>query len=232
VAVEETIRWLGFALSKINYASDSFQRMYDLAEELIKKGRAYVCHCNEAETRLQRGDEDGSMARYRCRHADHDIEDLDVPFLPKDPKMGTRKLRQTRRIFIAPTSARPTASKDYFGFGPGKTVGLLHMRYPVKAVSFTKDEATGGAVTEIKAVFDREGKKKPKTYIKWEPDGSPAAEVRTYKPLFRSVQPGTAPGGFLNDICPDSESVSPYARVETGFYEERHRAVEGGLWEE
>lgn len=74
MAIEETIRWLGFAPSRITYASDSFQRMYDLAEELIKKDKAYVCHCNETETKLQRGGEDGSGPGYRCEHAHHDVE--------------------------------------------------------------------------------------------------------------------------------------------------------------
>jgi glutaminyl-tRNA synthetase len=64
VAIEETIQWLGFAPSKITYVSDSFQRMYALAEALIKKGKAYVFHCNEAETKLQRGGEDGPTPRY------------------------------------------------------------------------------------------------------------------------------------------------------------------------
>src|SRR5690606_25640223 len=37
VAIEETIRWLGFAPSKITYASGNFQHMYDLAEDLLKR---------------------------------------------------------------------------------------------------------------------------------------------------------------------------------------------------
>lgn len=74
MAIEETIRWLGFSPSRITYASDSFQRMYNLAEELIKKEKAYVCHCNETETKLQRGGEDDSTPRYRCQHAEQDVE--------------------------------------------------------------------------------------------------------------------------------------------------------------
>ena len=46
------IRWLGFTPSEITYASDNFQRMYDLGEELIRRGRAYVYHYNELETKL------------------------------------------------------------------------------------------------------------------------------------------------------------------------------------
>jgi hypothetical protein len=60
------------------------------------------------------------------------------------------------------------------------------MPYPIKAVSFTKVETTG-AVTEIQAVYDKEGKK-PKTYIQWVPEGSPRAEVRIYTALFKSDQ--------------------------------------------
>jgi glutaminyl-tRNA synthetase len=97
------------------------------------------------------------------------------------------------------------------------------MPRPVKAVPFTKDEATG-AVTEIQAAFDRESKKKLKTYIQWVPNGSPAAEVRIYRPLFRSDQPGSAPGGLLKDIRPDSETVWLNTKIETGFDEVRRRA--------
>jgi glutaminyl-tRNA synthetase len=137
--------------------------------------------------------------------------------------MGSHNVKLTRHIFIEHTDFREVDSKGYFRLAPGKTVGLLHMPDPLKAVSFTKDEATG-AVTEIQAVFDRENKKKPKTYIQWVPDGSPAVEVRIYKPLFRSDQPGSPPGGFLNDIYSDSETVWLNVRIETGFDEVRQRA--------
>lgn len=48
--------------------------MYDLAEELIKMERAYVCHCDDVETKKQRGGEDGLSPRYRCDHAKQDVE--------------------------------------------------------------------------------------------------------------------------------------------------------------
>ncbi|KAI0547325.1 glutaminyl-tRNA synthetase [Xylaria curta] len=74
VSIKDTIQWLGFTPAKITYASDNFQRLYDLVEELIKQEKAYVCHCNEAETKMQRGGEDGSKPRYRCEHAKQDIQ--------------------------------------------------------------------------------------------------------------------------------------------------------------
>ncbi|KAK2616247.1 Glutaminyl-tRNA synthetase [Conoideocrella luteorostrata] len=74
IAIKETIRWLGFTPSEITYASDNFQRMYDLAEEMIRKGKAYVCHCNEVETKQQRGGDEGMIPRYRCEHAKQSVD--------------------------------------------------------------------------------------------------------------------------------------------------------------
>jgi len=36
--------------------------------------KAYVCHCSEAEIKMQRGGEDGRSQRYRCAHAAQDVE--------------------------------------------------------------------------------------------------------------------------------------------------------------
>jgi glutaminyl-tRNA synthetase len=153
---------------------------------------------------------------------DVEEQELDIPLSPKDPKMGSRKIRLTKRVYIERSDFREVDSKDYFRLAPGKTVGLLNMPYPIKAVSFTKDETTG-TVREIRAVYDKE-EKKPKTYIHWVPDGSPRAEVRLYTALFKSDQPGSAPGGFLNDVREDSETVWSDAMIETGFHEVRRRA--------
>lgn len=148
--------------------------------------------------------------------------DLDIPFSPKDPQMGSHKVRLTKTVYIDLSDFREVDSKDYFRLAPGKIFGLLQMPYPVKAVSFAKDETTG-AITEVRATFDREGKK-PKTYIQWVPDGSPNAEVRMYAPLFKSDDPKSAPGGFMSDVNPESETVWPNAMIETDFHEVRKRA--------
>ena len=44
-SIEETVRWLGFTPKKITHSSDNFDRLYELAELLIQKDGAYVCHC-------------------------------------------------------------------------------------------------------------------------------------------------------------------------------------------
>lgn len=45
-AIKEMVNWLGFTPYKITYSSDNFDKLYELAEELIKREKAYVCHCN------------------------------------------------------------------------------------------------------------------------------------------------------------------------------------------
>lgn len=51
-SILETVRWLGFEPWKITYSSDYFDQLYELAVVLIKKDKAYICHCT------------GELARY------------------------------------------------------------------------------------------------------------------------------------------------------------------------
>lgn len=61
-SIEKMVEWLGFEPWKITYSSDYFDKLYDLAEELIKIGRGYVCHCTPEEVKAQRGlKEDGTL---------------------------------------------------------------------------------------------------------------------------------------------------------------------------
>jgi glutaminyl-tRNA synthetase len=149
--------------------------------------------------------------------------DLELPFSPKDPKMGSHKVRFTKTVYIDRSDFREVDSKDYFRLAPGKSVGLLNAPFPVKATSFTKDESTG-KIAEIRGVYDREIKK-PKTYIQWvSSEGSRKVEARIHNPLFKSEKPDDAEGGFLNDINPNSEAIFPDAVIESGFDEVKRRA--------
>ena len=46
--------WLGHKPFKVTFASDYFQELYDLACELIRRGKAYVCHSSKADIKEQR----------------------------------------------------------------------------------------------------------------------------------------------------------------------------------
>lgn len=50
-AIEDIVSWLGYTPSRITHSSDYFQQLYEWAVELIKKGRAYVCHQRVEEIR-------------------------------------------------------------------------------------------------------------------------------------------------------------------------------------
>ncbi|MGH9121851.1 MAG: glutamate--tRNA ligase family protein, partial [Acidimicrobiales bacterium] len=55
-AIERDVRWLGYSYGDgALYASDYFQEMYDLAEDLIADGKAYVDDSPDEEVRERRG---------------------------------------------------------------------------------------------------------------------------------------------------------------------------------
>lgn len=54
--IQEDVRWLGFEFGEhLYFASDYFERMYEVARHLIRKGKAYVDSASEEEIREARG---------------------------------------------------------------------------------------------------------------------------------------------------------------------------------
>lgn len=162
---------------------------------------------------------------------DHE-EELENAFGPKDRDMGTHAIPFTKIVYIERDDFREVDSKDFFRMAPGKLVGLLKVPYTITAKSFKKDEATG-LVTEIHASYDKpaEGQtvKKPKAYIHWVGESrkhnSPIrAEIRVFKPLFKSENPESAEPDFMADLTDDSLDVYPNAMVEVGLTDIRRRA--------
>ena len=69
-AIKDDIRWLGFDWGdKLFYASSYFDKMYELAVLLIKKGEAYVCDLSAQEVKEYRGTltNPGENSPYRDR---------------------------------------------------------------------------------------------------------------------------------------------------------------------
>lgn len=54
-SIKDMVSWLGFSPTKITYSSDNFDQLYELAEELIRRNKAYVCHCTAEEMNKARG---------------------------------------------------------------------------------------------------------------------------------------------------------------------------------
>lgn len=50
-SIKDCVEWLGYTPYKTTFSSDYFQELYDFAIDLIKKGKAYVCHQSAKEMR-------------------------------------------------------------------------------------------------------------------------------------------------------------------------------------
>ncbi|KAL7465538.1 hypothetical protein ACHAXS_005859 [Conticribra weissflogii] len=53
-SLRRDLEWLGWKPEKTTYSSDNFQKLYELAVKLIKRGLAYVCDMTKAEMEAQR----------------------------------------------------------------------------------------------------------------------------------------------------------------------------------
>lgn len=76
-AIQEDVRWLGFDWEdRMYFASDYFERLYQYAVELIKKGKAYVDSLSPEEIREYRGTltEAGRESPYRNRSVEENLE--------------------------------------------------------------------------------------------------------------------------------------------------------------
>ena len=93
-SIQEDIKWLGFDWDKLLYASDYFDKMFELAVLLIKKGKAYVCDLSAEEIKATRGNlvEPGVNSPYRDRSVE---ENLKLFYEMKDGKYadGEKVLR-------------------------------------------------------------------------------------------------------------------------------------------
>ena len=74
-AIKRDIEWLGFKWGNIYYASDYFQKLWDLAVELIKRGKAYVDEQTAEEIAKQKGTptQPGIESPYRNRPVEESL---------------------------------------------------------------------------------------------------------------------------------------------------------------
>lgn len=75
-SIKEDIQWLGFQWDKEKYASDYFDQLYEWAEELIKRGLAYVDDQTQEEISKGRGtvDKPGVESPYRNRSVEENLQ--------------------------------------------------------------------------------------------------------------------------------------------------------------
>ncbi|MFH1062281.1 MAG: glutamine--tRNA ligase/YqeY domain fusion protein [Candidatus Omnitrophota bacterium] len=76
-SIKQDVSWLGFDWQdRLYYASDYFDKFYDYAICLIKKGKAYVCDLSSEQMREYRGtlNQPGKNSPYRERSIDENLD--------------------------------------------------------------------------------------------------------------------------------------------------------------
>ncbi|MBI9101920.1 MAG: glutamine--tRNA ligase/YqeY domain fusion protein [Spirochaetales bacterium] len=154
------------------------------------------------------------------------LEWFDAENNPEDENAGVRKLPFTRELYIEQDDFREEApNKKYFRLAPGKEIRLKHAYY-VTCVDYKKDEATG-EISEIHCTYD------PASRGGWSEDGRKVrgtshwvsashaveGEARLYGQLFKTENPGSTTGNFLDDIDPDSFSSLKGCKFEPSIAE-------------
>ncbi|WP_412067966.1 glutamine--tRNA ligase/YqeY domain fusion protein [Rubrivirga sp. IMCC43871] len=93
-ALLDAVEWLGFAPAEVRYASDYFEQLYEWAQDLVRKGLAYVDSQSGDEIRATRGTvtEAGMPSPYRDRPVEESLRLLEEMKDGKHPD-GSHVLR-------------------------------------------------------------------------------------------------------------------------------------------
>ena len=148
-------------------------------------------------------------------------EELDAPYHPNDPDMGSRKVPFAKVIYIEHDDFMEEPPGKFFRLSPGREVRLRYA-YFITCNKFVKDE--NGEVIELHCTYDPLTKggnapdgRKVKGTIHWVSEKHAFdAEVRIYDRLFNDPEPDSNKHDkdwkdFLN---PDSKKVIGTAKLE------------------
>jgi len=148
-------------------------------------------------------------------------EELDAPYHPNDPDMGSRKVPFSKVIYVERDDFMEEPPRKFFRLGPGREVRLRYA-YFITCIDFVKDE--NGEVIELRCTYDPETKggnapdgRKVKGTIHWvSAEHALEAEVRVYDRLFNDPEPDSNKHEkdwkeFLN---PDSREILDNAKLE------------------
>jgi glutaminyl-tRNA synthetase len=96
-SIKEDVKWLGFEWANEVYASDYFDKLYELAVALIKQGLAYVDDSSAEEIAIQKGTptEPGVPNEYRSRSVEENLQlfaDMKAGKYPDGAKVLRAKL--------------------------------------------------------------------------------------------------------------------------------------------
>jgi len=148
-------------------------------------------------------------------------EELDAPYHPNDPDMGSRKIPFSKVIYVERDDFMEEPPRKFFRLGPGREVRLRYA-YFITCNDFIKDG--DGEVIELRCTYDPETKggnapdgRKVKGTIHWvSAEHALDAEVRIFDRLFNDPEPDSNKHNkdwkeFLN---PDSKEILNNAKLE------------------
>ncbi|NWG01563.1 MAG: glutamine--tRNA ligase/YqeY domain fusion protein, partial [Syntrophaceae bacterium] len=152
-------------------------------------------------------------------------EELDCPYHPQNPRMGSRKISFSRILYIEKEDFLENPPKKFYRLAPGREVRLRY-GYFIKCMNVVKDSKTG-EVIELHCTYD------PKTRSGFAPDGrkvdatihwvsaehSLPAEVRLYDRLFRIANPMAGGDDFTKYLNPKSLEILSSCYVEPSLKE-------------
>jgi len=154
-------------------------------------------------------------------YAEGQSEELDAPYHPNDPDMGSRKIPFSKVIYVERDDFMEEPPRKFFRLGPGREVRLRYA-YFITCNDFVKDE--NGEVIELRCTYDPLTKggnapdgRKVKGTIHWvSAEHALEAEVRLYDRLFNDPEPDSNKHEqdwkeFLN---PDSRRILNNAKLE------------------
>jgi glutaminyl-tRNA synthetase len=98
--IKYDVEWMGFKWWKLTHTSDYFQELYDFAVQLIKSGRAYVCHQKKAEVKEFRS------------------QKIPSPWRDRPVAESLREFELMKCGFYAPSEATLRLKMDYLSDNP------------------------------------------------------------------------------------------------------------------
>ncbi len=154
-------------------------------------------------------------------YPDDQSEELDAPYHPNDPDMGSRIVPFSKVIYVEHDDFMEEPPKKFFRLGPGREVRLRYA-YFITCNEIIKDEH--GDVVELRCTYDPETKggkapdgRKVRGTIHWvSAEHALDAEVRVYDRLFNDPEPDSNQHDrdwkeFLN---PESIEILDNAKLE------------------
>ncbi len=153
------------------------------------------------------------------------VELLEAPFHPDNPRMGSRSLPFSRVLYIEADDFLEDPPKKFYRLAPGREVRLRYAFY-IKCQRVVKDERTGN-ILELHCTYDPETRgggapdgRKVKATLHWVSAAHAIdAEVRLYNHLFTRPDPDNAKEGadFKAFINPDSLEKLSECKLEPGL---------------